>query len=306
MAAVRQIDFTSPTAKEEFVSSLLETGFAVLNNHGVDPNRISSVYSEWSKFLSKLAKSPELKERYLRDPKRSGGSDGYFPCELAEVAKTATARDLKQYYQLYQGERYPEGVTDEAKHLFHDMTKLGSVLLDWIDGALSPATRAKLDAQGITNLSETLSVQRTMLRILHYPAYDPATVEAGQIRSAQHEDINWITVLPAGSTKGLQLCLDGETWSDVPFARESIIVNLGDMLQELTAGRFRSTTHRVVTSEDATPGLERMSVPCFIHAKKEVVLSHRNGSPFTADDYLMNRLTQLERMNDNSDVKTTD
>ena len=30
-------------------------------------------------------------------------------------------------------------------------------------------------------------------------------------------------VLPAGSTKGLQLCLDGKTWTDVPYERDSIV-----------------------------------------------------------------------------------
>ena len=99
-------------------------------------------------------------------------------------------------------------------------------------------------------------------------------------------------MLPAGSTPGLQLCLDGENWIDVPFEPESIIVNIGDMLQELTDGELRSTTHRVITCGPA--GVERMSVPCFVHAAACTVLSERDGQPFTADDYLRERFAQLD------------
>jgi len=36
-------------------------------------------------------------------------------------------RDLKQYFQIYKGERYPsaEGVSEEANNLFDDVTTLG-------------------------------------------------------------------------------------------------------------------------------------------------------------------------------------
>ena len=185
-------------------------------------------------------------------------------------------------------------MSEEALKLFEDMTTLGVSLLSWIDTHLNEASREKLNAQGIGNLKDTLGRDRTMMRILHYPSYDASTVTPGQVRAAAHEDINWITVLPAGSTPGLQLCLDGENWIDVPFEPDSIIVNIGDMLQELTGGQYRSTTHRVITSGPA--GVERMSVPCFVHAAADIVLSERDGKPFTAKNYLDQRLEQLARL----------
>ena len=50
-------------------------------------DRIQGVYSEWSKFLQRMAVTPELREKYIRDEARSGGSDGYFPGDVAEAAK---------------------------------------------------------------------------------------------------------------------------------------------------------------------------------------------------------------------------
>ena len=54
-------------------------------------------------------------------------------------------------------------------------------------------------------LSDCVSDARTMLRILHYPGYTDADEAPGAVRAAAHEDINLITVLPAGSARGLQV-----------------------------------------------------------------------------------------------------
>merc|ERR1711972_1046862 len=137
------------------------------------------------------------------------------------------------------------------------------------------------------------SKPRTMLRMLHYPAYESHMVEAGAIRAAAHEDINYITLLPVGSSRGLQLySREAEQWYDVPFEPESIIINIGDMLQELTDFHYVSTTHRVIKSDEEPEGMDRMSSPVFIHAKADCVLSDRVG---TAEQYLTQRLSELAK-----------
>eukprot|EP00040_Diaphanoeca_grandis_P004287 m.27916 g.27916 ORF g.27916 m.27916 type:complete len:295 (-) comp15834_c1_seq1:201-1085(-) len=288
----QKVDMQSADAKHVFNESLLNTGFAVVTNHGISAQRIDSVYTEWCGFLKQLQGSPELREKYLRDMAKF---DGYFPLDLAEVAKTAEVRDLKQYFQLYVEGRYPrdEGVTEEAMLLFEDFLNLGSKLLSWIDEKLDDTARARLSSHGIKSLVETLSRERTMMRILHYPAYEAKDSLPGQVRAAPHEDINWITVLPAGSTRGLQLCVDGTTWVDVPYEKDSIVINIGDMLQELTEGQFRSTTHRVIKHPGDPQGAERMSIPCFIHPKADIYLSPAHP---TAEHFLNERLAKLYRL----------
>jgi len=59
------------------------------------------------------------------------------------------------------------------------------------------------------------------------------------------------------------------------------------MLQLATGGYFRSTTHRVINGDSAH--LSRYSMPMFLHARPDVILS---GSK-TARDYLQERLREL-------------
>ncbi|RUS69151.1 hypothetical protein EGW08_023079, partial [Elysia chlorotica] len=119
------------------------------------------------------------------------------------------------------------------------------------------------------NLIDTISEPDTLLRILHYPAMQ-GNEEPGAVRAAAHEDINLITLLPIASSPGLQVLSPvTNEWYDVPCDSESIIVNIGDMLQEMTKGEYIATKHRVVKPENEEANLDRISAPCFIHPKPE-------------------------------------
>jgi len=85
---------------------------------------------------------------------------------------------------------------------------------------------------------------QTMLRVLRYPP-----VESGMVlpRAAAHEDINFLTIMPASDGPGLELQLSDGEWIEVVNRPSQVVVNIGDMLQEATEGFLRSTTHRVAT-----------------------------------------------------------
>lgn len=153
---------------------------------------------------------------------------------------------------------------------------------------------------GVT-LSDCVSDECTMMRILHYPGTLGDDEEPqGAVRAAAHEDINLITVLPAGSARGLQVQSNqsGE-WYEVPLVPGSIVINVGDMMQEMSDHAYISTTHRVIKMDEEPLSLnaadgfgsgDRMSTPCFIHLKKKCPISANFGS---ADHYLKERLVTL-------------
>jgi isopenicillin N synthase-like dioxygenase len=68
-----------------------------------------------------------------------------------------------------------------------------------------------------------------------------------------------LTLLAQDSSGGLQV-KSGEQWIDVPARRELFVCNIGDMLERLTGGRYRSTPHRVRN----VSGVDRLSFPLFL------------------------------------------
>nr|BAC53656.1 1-aminocyclopropene-1-carboxylate oxidase [Malus domestica] len=66
---------------------------------------------------------------------------------------------------------------------------------------------------------------------------------------------------------GLQLLKDGE-WVDVPPMRHSIVINLGDQLEVITNGKYKSVEHRVIAQTDGT----RMSIASFYNPGSDAVI----------------------------------
>ncbi|KAL6549415.1 Aconitate hydratase mitochondrial [Orobanche hederae] len=67
---------------------------------------------------------------------------------------------------------------------------------------------------------------------------------------------------------GLQLLKYGE-WIDVPPMRHSIVINIGDQLEVITNGKYKSVIHRVIAQTDGT---DRMSLASFYNPGSEAVI----------------------------------
>ncbi|GMI76241.1 ethylene forming enzyme, ethylene-forming enzyme [Hibiscus trionum] len=76
-----------------------------------------------------------------------------------------------------------------------------------------------------------------------------------------------ILLLQDPQVSGLQLLKDGE-WVDVPPLRHSIVVNLGDQLEVITNGKYKSVEHRVVAQTDGA----RMSIASFYNPGSDAVI----------------------------------
>jgi isopenicillin N synthase-like dioxygenase len=98
-----------------------------------------------------------------------------------------------------------------------------------------------------------------LFRIFHYPPLDPAPVEGAQAWSVgEHTDYGLITLLGQDASGGLEV-RGPRGWIAAPPLPDAFVVNLGDMLERMTGGRYRSTPHRVRN----TSGADRLSFPLF-------------------------------------------
>lgn len=132
-----------------------------------------------------------------------------------------------------------------------------------------------------------------LFRIFRYPAMG-ADDEGWGV--AEHTDYGLLTILAHDGSPGLQV--RGEAgWIDVDVAPDVFVVNLGDMLDRMTGGRYRSTPHRVrrpttsrgSVSTDAEPSgpapglvaedVDRLSFPFFLDPSWDAEVR-----PMTLDD----------------------
>jgi isopenicillin N synthase-like dioxygenase len=273
---VLQVRYGASDAGERLASSLRETGFAVLGDHPVPAELVQANYTEWESFF----KGPE-KHDYIFDPERQ---DGFFPFR-SENAKGRTQKDLKEFFHVYPGTRLPPGVSERMRELYAALSRLGGELLGLLEAHTPSEVRSRL-SMPLKDMVDGSA--HTLLRVLHYPPL-AGDEEEGAVRAAAHEDINLITLLVAATAPGLQVRDSRGAWHDVPADAGTIVVNAGDMLQMATDGYYRSTSHRVVNPPAEEASSSRLSMPLFVHPRKEVRLSARH----TAGSYLEERLREI-------------
>lgn len=271
------VDFTSPTAPQEFCKSLHETGFGVLKNHPLNQDLVESIYAEWLAFFK-----TEAKHQYAHDPVKH---DGYFSPSVSETAKNNTKKDLKEFFHIYPWGRYPAEVSDKARRYHAQGSALAATLLGWVEENSPPEVRARY-SMPLPQMIE--GSDHTLLRVLHYPPLR-GDEEPGAVRAAAHGDINLLTILPAATEPGLQVLGKDDAWFDVPCDFGLLIVNIGDMLQEASGRYYPSTVHRVLNPTGEGAKKSRISLPLFLHPRREVVLSER----YTVESYFNERMEEL-------------
>jgi isopenicillin N synthase-like dioxygenase len=289
-------------ARQRFVTtvgeSLADIGFFAVRNHGVPDALLAQSYDVARTFFHQ---PPQTKARYHDATKK--GQRGYTGMGK-EHAKDAQAADLKEFWQVgrpgwshpeFGDNIWPAEVPQFAAtfvDLYQRLDGLGQVLLQ--------ACAAYID-EPAERFASMATDSDTIVRVLFYPPVGKA-VPPGAVRSAAHEDINLITLLSGATAEGLELLRRDGTWMPVHTGFDTIVVDSGDMLQNVTNGLYKSTTHRVVNPADA--GSERYSIPCFIHARSNVDLSplpscvaRTGGTPkypsITAGAYLEQRLREI-------------
>ena len=274
MNKILTIDYQSSDLGKKLTTSLRNTGFAVIKNHPISHDLIDSIYTEWKDFFSN-----EAKKNYQFDLVKQ---DGFFPY-LSENAKDSNVKDLKEFFHIYDWGRYPKELSNNTNLLISEFKKMADKLLSEINFH-SPNDIKKGYSMPLNEMIKNSSTN--LLRVIHYPPLND-NIDPSAIRAGAHEDINLITLLVAGSEPGLQVLSQDGKWVDVSTSSDYIVVNIGDMLQECSGGYFPSTTHRVINPSDKN--MSRYSMPFFVHARDEVMLSKK----YTAKSYLEERLKEI-------------
>tara|TARA_B100001113_G_scaffold56621_1_gene42342 strand:+ start:978 stop:1937 length:960 start_codon:yes stop_codon:yes gene_type:complete len=295
-----------PDRREKFVSqvgdSLKDIGFFALKNHGIPIGLIEESYQRGDEFFS-LDQS--LKSNYLQP--NISHQRGYTAFGV-EHAKDNPAPDLKEFWQTGRSHNSEVTTPNYPTNIWpNDTVPLFQETIDNLYQKMENLSLNLLSACSLYLgkdkdwLGEMTEDGNTIMRIIHYPPLGE-NVTPGAVRSAAHEDINFITLLVTATADGLEVMDHDGSWIKVEGDARYIIVDSGDMIQNLTNGLFKSTTHRVVNPSSKSE--RRFSMPMFVHPRNQIDLTPRpefiemtggesNYQSISAGDYLHKRLVEI-------------
>jgi isopenicillin N synthase-like dioxygenase len=301
------------TDRDAFVAELgdayREWGFAGIRGHGIAPSLIDRAYEAFRRFFALPA---EIKMKYYLAG--TGGARGYTPFGV-ETAKDSRYPDLKEFWhvgrEIPRDSNYAQIMAPNVwPREIPEVRPAGYGLYDALDRLGSRVLRAlalHIDLPE-SYFDDKTNFGNSILRPIHYPPIATSTDSTEtlpNVRAGEHEDINLITLLVGASAEGLEVRSRAGNW--VPFTAEAdtIVVNIGDMLQRLTNHVYPSTTHRVVNPPGENAGKPRYSVPFFLHPNPDFVIdvlpscvdaTHPNRYPkaITAHAYLQERLRDIK------------
>lgn len=253
-----------PAAKAEVASALghaaRTSGFFYITEHGIDPDLIDAIFAASRAFHEKPR---SFKMRYWSG--FSTNHRGYVPFEEngADFPKSinfndawdmsfeapADHPDYLAKWRMTGPNIWPDipGWKDTVSTYYDAIFGLGLKLLDAL------ALELGVDPE---DLLQHITHPTSQLRMLRYIPNDmPATKDLVGIDA--HSDFECFTILLQGGP-GLQVMNADDEWIEAPPLPGCFIVNIGDIFETWSGGRFKSTQHRVVNT-----GRERYSFPLF-------------------------------------------
>jgi isopenicillin N synthase-like dioxygenase len=296
-------DVESAGFVRELGAAYANHGFVIITDHGIPQPLIDRFLGMYKTFFA----WPDADKRRYHIA-GSGGARGYTPFGI-ETAKGSRHFDLKEFWhvgrELPQGHPYRhymadnvwidgiEGFKDTCIEMFETFDRSGRRLLTAIARVLDlPADY----------FEDKVQLGNSVLRVIHYPPMPPNPTES--IRAGAHEDINVITLLLGAEEPGLQVLTRQGEWLSVNPVPGSMVVNVGDMLQRLTNGSLRSTSHRVINPVSERARNARYSMPFFLHFNPDFPIAALPSCvgpgkpeplpPILAEEYLQERLREIK------------
>jgi isopenicillin N synthase-like dioxygenase len=238
-----------------------EYGFFYVTGHGVPATLLQDLESAAAAFFAQ----PEAEKQEIAMARGGPAWRGYFPVG-AELTSGQPDRKEGLYFGTELAAADPRvraGLPLHGPNLFpRQVPRLRPLVLTWLD-QLTAAGQAVLRGIALSldlepgYFATGYTADPTILfRIFHYPPSPPGSADWGV---GEHTDYGLLTLLAQDDSGGLQVATPAG-WADAPPLPGTFVCNIGDMLDRLTGGFYRSTPHRVRN----VSGRGRLSFPFFL------------------------------------------
>ncbi len=236
---------------KELIEVVKKFGFVYLRNYGIQKDLVSKLFIMMKEFFDQ---SIEKKLAVKKSHETFCGYDAL----LEEKLTNQRPADLKESYMIKQkGTPWPNEWQEfkEFMQMFH--TRCYSLAIEILR---SFAIGLDLD-EGLFD-TKFNNGDCALLRILHYPPL-PEYIEEKQIRAGEHTDYGALTILFQDSVGGLEVQTTNGKWIPAPYYEDTVLINVGDVMEMWTNGLLKSTLHRVVNPPDERKLKPRYSTAFF-------------------------------------------
>lgn len=287
ISALRGSDRAALAATAAEIGRACETvGFFYIKNHGVPEELIARTYD-----LSRRFHYSAVEQKDAVHIRNSPGTRGWVPVtkddddgdpELYRIVEPNPDHDYLTKPRLHAAfDLASEIAPDDPDFLAGNLMLVPNQWPEWIPefreevteyyDAVTSVGRDLFHAFAVNlGLDEDFFARLTLktpsqLRLLHYPPND-LPMNNDNLGIGAHSDFECFTILNQ-TAPGLQVMNAADEWVAAPPIPGTFIVNVGDLLEGWTNGRFKATQHRVVNT-----GNERFSMPLFFAVDYHTVI----------------------------------
>jgi isopenicillin N synthase-like dioxygenase len=243
----------SPASQAAIHRACYEWGFFQVIGHGLDPALIDRLRGVSREFF---AQPQAAKQAIVRD---ADNPWGYFDREL-----TKNRQDNKEIYDVGPADgklmspRWPNG---ELRTRFEPTLLAYAERCKQLAMRLLAVIAANLGTSGKQIAQGFGQTHTSFLRLNHYPAHARRDGESSvPLGVGEHTDSGALTVLLQDDQPGLEVRRHGR-WHLVQPLAGALVVNIGDIVQVWSNGRYAAALHRVITD----PARDRYSMAFFLN-----------------------------------------
>ena len=249
-----------------------DVGFFYLTGHGIDSGLLKQAQDHARQFFalpdSEKATVGMINSPHFRGYNRAASEITRGKPDLREQFDLGAERDVlpqdehSPYWARLQGPNQWPAALPQFKPLLLDwqqaMTRMSLRLLRAFAQALSLPQEAFDQLYG-DNPNEHIKLMR-------YPGQAPDASNQGV---GAHKDSGFLSFLLQDQQAGLQVEIEEGRWIDALPRDNTLVVNIGELLELATNGYLRATVHRVLSPPK---GSERLSIAFFLGAQLDAVV----------------------------------
>jgi isopenicillin N synthase-like dioxygenase len=280
ISSLLKSDFNTLASKNtirKIEKACIDIGFFQITGHGINIKKINNICKIGNKFFNSSSKNKNKLAPKKWNKKNKNTYRGYFPStvngkeglDLGDLQ--IRPDDLKKFKSPYieflnLNKCFNKNAINILNNYFDNVYDLSETLFKSI---------IKLNKKNPDISSIAFSRLKTLstLRFNYYPNQSKPVEISKQdgvaLGCETHVDSGIFTVLYQDKKGGLQVQnRNNKKWYDVPFNKNTLIVNTGRALEFLTKGKFKATNHRVLWNKS-----KRLSVPFFFEPSYDFKMS---------------------------------